>query len=108
MGTNERTELRATVARLKAEAREEKALQRAFEDGQGACLAGEPVTACPLRLPARRNAWERGWRDAERQRAEGEVRRSLSPEERARGQAELAELRKRFPFLARQETGKEN
>jgi ribosome modulation factor len=105
MGINEQAELRATVARLKAEARaearEDKALQRAFEDGQGACLAGEPVTACPLRRPARRNAWERGWRDTERQRAETEVRRSLSPEDRAKGQAELAELRKKFPFLAR-------
>jgi ribosome modulation factor len=92
MGTNERAEIQAMAARLRAEAREEKAIQRAFEDGQGAHLAGEPVTACPLRLPARRNAWERGWQDAE-------ARRSLSPEDRARGRAGVAELRARFPFL---------
>jgi ribosome modulation factor len=80
-------------------------LRRAFEDGQTACLAGEPVMACPLRLPARRNAWERGWIDAEHQRTEAEARRSLSPKDRARGQAELPELRKQFPFWARPETG---
>jgi len=53
-------EIRQALGRHKSEAKEDRAIQRAFEDGQTAQLLGESLASCRLKLPARRNALERG------------------------------------------------
>gem|GEM_PF-1285328 len=65
---NEAAEIKRAISQVKHYAKEERAVQRAFEDGQTAQLSGKPLPRCQLKLPARRNAWERGWLDAERKR----------------------------------------
>ena len=95
----ELTEIRQALGRQKSEQREERAIQRAFEDGQTAQLSGEPLTRCRLKLPARRNAWERGWHEAHRVMEEERARRSLKPEDSMRIRDAIKGLRDQFGFL---------
>jgi len=80
---NEAAEIKRAISQAKHDAKEERAVQRAFEDGQTAQLSGEPLTSCRLKLPARRNSWERGWLDTERKRAEQNVIKGMSETEKA-------------------------
>jgi len=65
---NEAAEIKRAISQVKHDAKEERAVQRAFEDGQTAQLVGETLASCRLKILARRNAWERGWLDAEPKR----------------------------------------
>ena len=42
----------------------DKTIKRDFETGQNAALIGKHSDDCPFRLPARRAAWQRGFREA--------------------------------------------
>ncbi len=101
MANQEASEIRSALAQCRAEEREARALDLAFESGHMARLVNELETACPYRLPERRNAWLRGWLAADQVLSEAEASRSLSPADRAKGLAALAELRAKLPFLAR-------
>lgn len=101
MTSPEAAELRSTIARHRAEVREERTTRMAGEAGYMAYLVGEPVTACPYRRPDRRNAWLRGWQAAEQEQSEAEAVRSISPAERIKALDALATLRAELPFLAR-------
>lgn len=71
----------------------DKRLQTAFEMGRAAYLSKEPVTACRLRAPARKNAWIRGWREAEQYFLEIRTRAGMDPEERRKTAERLSEVR---------------
>ena len=86
-------EIRSVVARQRAEARETKAELRAFQDGQAARLGGDGIDACRVRVPGRKNAWLRGWQDADRQQAERASRLNLSESERCVGREKINEVR---------------
>ena len=72
------SEIKAARAAVIARERIEETQHRAFEDGQSAFLVGTPLASCRLRSPAKRNAWERGWRDAERIQLEQDALKNLS------------------------------
>lgn len=99
MKPRETSEIRSAIARQRAGERVSAALRVAFDAGRKARLSGEPVSSCRLRRPDRRNAWLRGWQAAEVLLSENEAVRSMTPSERARGQAALAKLRAKLPFL---------
>ena len=99
MKPRESSEIRSAIARLRAGERMSAALRAAFDAGYQARLSDVPVSACRLRRPDRRNAWLRGWLEAERVLSEAEAVRSLSPGERAKGLEALAVLRAKLPFL---------
>lgn len=90
---NEAAEIRRGIRRAIHDAKEELAVQRAFEDGQSAQLVGESLASCRLRIPARRNAWERGWLDADRKRAEYDLIRNMSEDEKAVKRQKLSALK---------------
>ena len=72
------SEIKAARAAVLARERIEETHHRAFEDGQSAFLVGIPLDSCRFRSPAKRNAWERGWRDAERIQLEQKALKTLS------------------------------
>jgi ribosome modulation factor len=90
---NEAAEIKRAISQAKHDAKEERAVQRAFEDGQTAQLVGETLESCRLKIPARRNAWERGWLDAERKRAEHESIKAMSEAEKAEARQKLSAIK---------------
>jgi ribosome modulation factor len=99
---SEPNELQSWISRLRSEAKVQKEERRAFEDGQTAFLSGEAITACRLKLPARRNAWERGWHEAKRSRIELEAIKTMTAQERKRIKESIETLRSQFDFLKKE------
>ena len=71
-------ELKAAQAAVRNRQRMNKSIEQAFQDGQSAFLAGIPHSGCRLRTVSKRNAWERGWLEAERMAIEQEAVKNLS------------------------------
>ena len=90
---NEAAEITRAISQAQHDAKEERAIQRAFEDGQTAQLVGETLASCRLKLPARRNAWERGWLDTERKRAEHDVLKTMSEAQKAETRQKLSAIK---------------
>jgi ribosome modulation factor len=90
---NEAAEITRAISQAQHDAKEERAIQRAFEDGQTAQLVGETLASCRLKLPARRNAWERGWLDTERKRAEYNAIKNISNDEKLQTLKRLSALK---------------
>jgi len=86
-------ELRAKVSKLKASEEEAKILDAAFDEGRFAFVSGITRDGCRFRNPARRNAWERGWLESERERAEHESIKTMSESERAETRRKLSDLK---------------
>ena len=75
------------------------AMAELTEIRQTAQLSGEPLTRCRLKLPARRNVWERGWHEAHQVLEEERACRSLKPEDRMRIRDANKGLRDQFGLL---------
>lgn len=86
-------ELRAEVSKLKASEKEAKILEAAFDEGRFAFVSGISRDGCRLRNPARRNAWERGWLESERERAEHDAIKRMSETEKTATRQKLSALR---------------
>lgn len=76
-------ELKAAQAAVRNRQSLNDSIEQAFQDGQSAFLAGFPQSACRLRTASKRNAWERGWLDAERMGIEQEAVKNLSTSDKA-------------------------
>ena len=76
-------EIRAEIRRQKDSEKEARALDAAFDHGRFAFVSGILRDACPFRHPARKNAWERGWLESERERAEYDSIKDMSEVEKA-------------------------
>jgi ribosome modulation factor len=63
-------EIRSEVKRIRGSEKEAKILAAAFDEGRFAFISGITRDGCRFRNPARRNAWERGWLESARERAE--------------------------------------
>lgn len=86
-------EIRSQVSRLKALEKEAKVVDAAFDEGRFAFISGIPRDECRFRNPARRSAWERGWLESERERAEHDAIKYMSEDEKAETRRKLSELR---------------
>ena len=86
-------EIRSEVARLKASEKEARVLDAAFDEGRFAFISGIPKEGCRYRNPARRNAWERGWLESERERAEHDSIKSMSEDEKAETRQKLSAIK---------------
>ena len=86
-------EIRSEVSRLKASEKEAKVLDAAFDEGRFAFVSGIARDECRFRNPARRNAWERGWLELERERAEYDSIKNMSEDEKAETRQKLSALK---------------
>ena len=86
-------EIRSEVNRLKASEKETKVLDAALDEGRFAFVSGIPREDCRFRNPARRNAWERGWLESERERAEHDTIKDMSDDEKAKTRQWLSMLK---------------
>ena len=86
-------EIRAEVSRLKVSENEARILNAAFDEGRFAFISGTPKENCRFRNPARRNAWERGWLESERERAEHESIKTMSEAEKAEARQKLSAIK---------------
>ena len=86
-------EIRAEIRRQKASEKEARALDAAFDQGRFAFVSGILRDACPFRNPARKNAWERGWLESERERAEYDAIKNMSEVEKADTRQKLSALK---------------
>lgn len=77
-------EIRSEVGKIKASEKETKILDAAFDEGRFAFVSGISRDGCRFRNPARRNAWERGWLESERGRAEHDSVKARSEYEKAK------------------------
>ena len=91
--SKEHSEIRSEVSRLKASEKEAKVLDAAFDEGRFAFVSGMPRDECRFRNPARRNAWERGWLESERERAEHDSIKGMSEGEKAQTRQKLSALK---------------
>ena len=87
------TELRSEVSKLRASEKESKILNAAFDEGRFAFVSGITRDDCRFRNPARRNAWERGWLESERKRAEHDSIKDMSESEKAERLRKLSDLK---------------
>jgi ribosome modulation factor len=87
------SELKAAKAAIRSRERMDRSTQQAFQHGQSAFLAEIPLDSCRLKTPSKRNAWERGWRDAERIRLEQEALKSTSASEKDQILSALGKLK---------------
>ena len=94
--SKEHSEIRSEVSRLKASAKEAQILDAAFDEGRFAFVSGKSRDECRFRNPARRNAWERGWLESERERVEHDSIKGMSEDERAETLQKLSALRVRI------------
>jgi ribosome modulation factor len=86
-------EIRAEIQRHKASEKEARILDAAFDEGRFAFVSGITRDECRLRNPARRNAWERGWLESEREKAEHDSIKSMSEDEKAETRQKLSALK---------------
>ena len=86
-------EIRNEVSHLKASQKEARVLDAAFDEGRFAFVSGITRDECRFRNPARRNAWERGWLESERERAEHDSIKSMSEAERMATREMLSALK---------------
>lgn len=86
-------EIRSEVNRLKASKREAKIIDAAFDEGRFAFVSGIARDECRFRNPARKNAWERGWLESQRERAEHESIKGMSESEKAEMREKLSALK---------------
>jgi len=86
-------EIRAEVSRLKVSENEARILNAAFDEGRFAFISGIPKEGCRYRNPARRNAWERGWLESERERAEHDSIKAMSEAEKAETRQKLSAIK---------------
>ena len=86
-------EIRAEVSRIKASKKEANDLAAAFDEGRFAFISGISREECRFRNPARRNAWERGWLESERERAEHDSIKNMSEEQRLQTITRLSALK---------------
>lgn len=86
-------EIRCEVNRLKVAKKEAKALDAAFDEGRFDFTRGLSRDGCRFRNSARRNAWERGWLDSERERQEHDAVKGISELEKAETRRKLSTLR---------------
>ena len=89
-------EIRSEVSKLRASEKEAKILDAAFDEGRVAFISGITRDGCRLRNPARRNAWERGWLESERERAEHDAIKTMSESEKAETRKKLSALKLRI------------
>lgn len=87
------TELRSEVSKLRASEKEAKILDAAFDEGRFAYVSGITRDGCRFKNPARRNAWERGWLDSERERAEHDSIKAMTDTEKAKTRQKLSVLK---------------
>lgn len=93
MSTKIDPELRAEVSKFRASEKEAKIIDAAFDEGRFAFVSGISRDGCRFRNPARRNAWERGWLESERERAEHDSIKTMSESERAETLRKLSDLK---------------
>jgi ribosome modulation factor len=86
-------EIRSEVRRIKASEKEAKVLDAAFDEGRFAFVSGVSRDECRFRNPARKNAWERGWLESERERAEHDSIKNMSASEKAETREKLSTLK---------------
>ena len=86
-------EVRAEVSKLRASEKEARILDAAFDEGRFAFVSGITRDECRFRNPARRNAWERGWLESERERAEHDSIKSMSEDEKAETRQKLSAIK---------------
>lgn len=86
-------EIRAEVSRIKASKKEANVLAAAFDEGRFAFVSGILREECRFRNPARRNAWERGWLESEREREEHGSIKGMSASEKAKIRENLSSLK---------------
>ena len=91
--TNIDPEVRSEISRIKASEKEAKALDAAFDEGRFAFVSGISRDECRFRNPARRNAWERGWLESERERAEHDSIKNMSEAEKAEARQKLSAIK---------------
>ncbi len=96
--TNIAPEIRAELSRIKASKKEAKVLDAAFDEGRFAFISGIARDECRFRNPARRNAWERGWLESERERAEHDSIKSMSASEKAKTRENLSSLKQMVKY----------
>lgn len=93
MSTKIDPELRAEVRKFKASEKEAKIIDAAFDEGRFAFISGMTRDDCRFRNPARRNAWERGWLESERERAEHDSIKGMTEIEKAETRIKLSALK---------------
>ncbi len=76
-------EIRGELSKLLASENDARILDTAFDEGRFAFVSGIPRDGCRFRKPARRNAWERGWLESERERVEHDSIKAMSEAEKA-------------------------
>jgi len=86
-------EVRAEVSKLRASEKEARILDAAFDEGRFAFVSGITRDECRFRNPARRNAWERGWLESERERAEHDSIKAMSEAEKAETRQKLSAIK---------------
>ena len=86
-------EIRSEVQRLKASEKDARILDTAFDEGRFAFVSGISREGCRFRNPARRNAWERGWLESERERAEHDSIKAMTDIEKAETRQKLSDLK---------------
>jgi ribosome modulation factor len=86
-------EIRAEIERLKASEKEARVLDAAFNEGRFAFVSGLARDECRFRNPARRNAWERGWLESEREKVEQDSVKGMSEIQKAATRAKLSALK---------------
>jgi len=87
------SEVRAEVSRLRASEKASRVIDAAFDEGRFAFVSGITRDECRFRNPARRNAWERGWLESERERAEHNSIKGMSESEKAEPREKLSALK---------------
>lgn len=87
------SELRGEVSKLRASEKEAKILDAAFDEGRFAFISGMTRDGCRFRNPARRNAWERGWLESERERVGHDSIKTMTEAEKAETREKLSVLK---------------
>lgn len=85
--------IRSKISRIEASEKEAKVLDAAFDEGRFAFVSGVSRDECRFRNPARKNAWERGWLESERERAEHDSIKGMSEDEKAETRQKLSALK---------------
>jgi ribosome modulation factor len=86
-------ELLSAKTALRAKAKHDRETQRAHEDGRMAYCAGIPRTGCTARKAHKRNAWLRGWYEAQHQTEEYQAIKAMPTEQKAAIRDKLAEIK---------------
>jgi ribosome modulation factor len=86
-------DIRDELKKLKASEKEAKILDAAFDEGRFAFVSGISREDCRFRNPARRNAWERGWLQSEREMAEHDSIKAMTDTEKAETRQKLSDLK---------------